>query len=197
MESTRFDDVARSLAAPRTRRGVLAGLAGLLAAGLVGTRAVGAACLPGQVRRAGRLGVCKATGRPPVANPSCPSGQVACGGCCVPACAGQDILDSATCTCAAPPCPLNDCEPPDIRPAGGSSVPPIRRDFRVLDYGSGLASVVATAAVNVDVAVSAFAPGTPSIFVYVTKLDDAQPSAVALRATDLAGNSFDHPAVTF
>ena len=89
MDGSRFDALARSVArrpAGRgSRRGFLTGLAGL-AAGLLGTSAVGAQepCPPEQVWRR-RIGcVCQTTGRPPV-NGECPCrrGLTDCGGVCV------------------------------------------------------------------------------------------------------------------
>ena len=84
MDGHRFDELTRALAARRTRRGLLTGLAAL-GTGLVGGRAAPAraACPPDQVNRRGGC-VCKTTGRPPNgAGCPCPNGQIRCGDVCV------------------------------------------------------------------------------------------------------------------
>ena len=85
MDGRRFDDIARTLAASASRRGVLAGLAAV-AAGLVAPRGADAACPPGTISSRGRC-LCRTTGRPPtrdgclcrVAGTYC-QGTTCCGG---------------------------------------------------------------------------------------------------------------------
>jgi hypothetical protein len=62
-------------------------------------------------------------------------------------------------------------------------------DVTVRDAGSGLATVEVTTAANAHVTVPPFTVGTKrSIVVHATKEQATQPSQVALRVTDLAGN---------
>jgi hypothetical protein len=191
MDSKRFDRLARRLAAGTDRRRFLRGAAALAVGGLGLASAADradAACPAGQVKRSGGGCVCKGTGRPPAAKPRCPTGQIACGGCCVPACKGDNILDAATCACAAPPCPLNDCEAPHINTTGSSSIPPAKVFFSIIDDGSGVASVEAISTLNVTVEIFDPPPGGFQTTAIATKIDDILPALVQLRATDLAGN---------
>ena len=74
----RFDDLARSVAAGRSRRGFLAGLAGL-AVGIFGGgrgRMASAACPPDQKLGASNRCLCRTSGRPPgVDGCPCASGR--------------------------------------------------------------------------------------------------------------------------
>jgi hypothetical protein len=77
VDTTRFDNLTRSLAGGTSRRRLLAGL-GALTAGLLGLRTTGSAatCPPGRVFRRGVGCVCRQTGRPPVKGICpCPRGQ--------------------------------------------------------------------------------------------------------------------------
>jgi len=97
MDPTRFDAIARNLAAPQTRRGLLGGLVALV----VGARAASAqtACPPGQIRNT--KGQC-----------TCPAGTDACAdGCfnkktdlancgrCGQACLSGEICQKGECKC--------------------------------------------------------------------------------------------------
>jgi hypothetical protein len=87
MDGSRFDALARTLAGRRTRRGLLAGLGGILV-GAAGAQRADAACPDGQVSRRGLGCVCRATGRPPVGGDCpCPARQKRCaaGEACIPA----------------------------------------------------------------------------------------------------------------
>lgn len=102
MDPSRFDDLARCLGTPRTRRSVRGSIVGAAAAAVGAGRAIAVACPPGQVAGSGRRCLCKANGRPPG-----PSGcQALCGG--VPVDLGSDPNHCGTC---AKVCPT---------PAGGS-----------------------------------------------------------------------------
>jgi hypothetical protein len=68
--------------------------------------------------------------------------------------------------------------------------PPKQIEIEVQDTGSGLGSVVVTAAENANVPVPAFAPGTTSpLMITATKADQSKGSTVALTVTDVAGNT--------
>jgi hypothetical protein len=102
MDGSRFDDLARSLAGRKSRRGFLGGLLAL-GAGLAGIAPAGAACPPGRVSKQGQC-VCKQTGRPPTNGACpCPAGQTDTGdglGCL--ACrADADCEDGNPCTTTA------------------------------------------------------------------------------------------------
>jgi hypothetical protein len=88
MDGSRFDDLARVLATPRSRRGVVAAFVGVVVAAR-GARAA-AACPQGQVARRNQGCVCETTGRPPNRSlAACPAGQLPANGCCVRCPGGQ------------------------------------------------------------------------------------------------------------
>jgi hypothetical protein len=67
--------------------------------------------------------------------------------------------------------------------------PPAQIDITVQSPDAGVATIVATQAVNTSVAVPAFTRGTRApIVVTATKINQTLTSQVALRVTDLAGN---------
>lgn len=120
MDGSRFDQLARTMAGRRTRRGFLGGLAGL-AAGLVAIRDGDAACPPGAVAASGGRCLCKATGRAPI-NGSCGAGpgQTLCNGVAVDF--SSDVNNCGSCgnvcpaatpgTCqGAPLCRAGICQP--------------------------------------------------------------------------------------
>jgi hypothetical protein len=112
MDGSRFDDIARSLASPATRRRFFAGLVGS-ALGLAGFRGVDAA----ECRAAGRVcsahatccsGRCGAKDRTGRRTCACPTGTAFCGGRCVdPATAFQ--TDPANCGACGNRCPRAEC----------------------------------------------------------------------------------------
>jgi hypothetical protein len=101
MDGNRFDDLARGLAAARSRRGMLKGMAGAALAAIgferitddAGARYV---CrTEGQTCRANQTccdGLTCASGKcaTVVETPTCPAGQFLCGGACIPNCAPID-----------------------------------------------------------------------------------------------------------
>jgi hypothetical protein len=124
MDGSRFDQIARTFASQRSRRGVIGGLAGL-AAGLIGaTRAGAVTCPPGQYLGSANRCLCLKTGRPPVGGScgSCSVGLINCGGNCVDlntdadncgVCSlqcseGQVCLSGTCCSLVNGPCQSND-----------------------------------------------------------------------------------------
>ena len=111
MDPRRFDSLARSVATPRTRRGILGGIAAL-AAGLAGARSAGAEvsqAFCGNVKCAGNAGVCKAgcvcctwsNGNSRCMPPSkcsgtieCPNAADLCGGVC---CTADQFCEANSC----------------------------------------------------------------------------------------------------
>jgi len=132
MESRRFDDLARTLAASRSRRQALRALAGGVAAGLLATRrpeAVSAlpVCYPrcnsaecetcdpvlgACVYRCRDSQVCRAgscvAAPPPTCDPACPPTHACQNGVCVevctPACVRPLVCQNQGCVCPGPVC---------------------------------------------------------------------------------------------
>jgi hypothetical protein len=68
--------------------------------------------------------------------------------------------------------------------------PPTQANITVADAGSGIASVVVTVADNADVPVPPFIVGTTTpLIVTATKIDQSKSSTVAMRITDVSGNT--------
>ncbi len=112
MDPTRFDALARSLAAPQTRRSLLGSLAALGAGLAVGARAASAqSCPPGQT--ANKKGVCACPGGTDACNDGCfalkrdPANCGRCGNACLPG----EVCQKGECRCprgAACGCPAGE-----------------------------------------------------------------------------------------
>lgn len=102
MERSRFDALARAVATPQTRRGIVGGITALIA-GLASHRLANAACPPEQVSAPGNRCVCRTTGRPPIGGTCpCPSGQTRCDGVCRTT--ASYLADDANCGGCDQPC---------------------------------------------------------------------------------------------
>lgn len=86
---------------------------------------------------------------------------------------------------------LEQSPPPSCALTAVIAGPPKQLQITVQDRsGLGLASIVATTAINASVAVPAFAPGTTApVVVTATKTDASMSAQVGLTVTDLAGNT--------
>lgn len=106
MDGNRFDHLARSLADPQSRRSLLRGLAGALAAGTLGSRAASAQsdCPPGQTPN--RKGDCR-----------CPAGTDACSDGC------YDLKrDPYNCGDCGNYCPGGECRKGECRCGSGTEL---------------------------------------------------------------------------
>jgi len=85
---------------------------------------------------------------------------------------------------------LQDSDPPTCQVVGEDPGPPHTLYVSVQDASSGLAVISVTAAVNADVSIPDFLPGTTAaVLVSVTKLNDAEEWSFSLSMEDLAGNT--------
>jgi hypothetical protein len=76
--------------------------------------------------------------------------------------------------------------PPGLRLEAYSTYPKNKVEIEVREYtGLGLASVSIVKAVNADVDIPSFAPGTAYVMVTATRIDQSKPAQLVLRACSL------------
>jgi hypothetical protein len=131
MDDRHFDDLTRSFAGGRTRRGFLATLGGLaLGVGRLARAEAATACPPGQFAGSGCRCLCRGTGRPP--GPTgcgespilCPQGLTLCGILCVNLATDPNHCGTCQTVCDAGGACLNGqctCTPSCAGKCGGAS----------------------------------------------------------------------------
>jgi hypothetical protein len=87
--------------------------------------------------------------------------------------------------------PPPDETPPTVEQVGSGRLPDGRAyiDIQAQDPGSGLKEIIVVRAVNVEVTIPPFSPGTHDpVTIRVVQAVKGQTSSVTLRVTDMAGN---------